>query len=478
MPSRSELKKNLKALRTQLEGRPMDLDARMRIARTHRLLGDSNDAVAHYGAVARYLSLAGHPLQAIAVLRELLQVAPTHEETLLFLAKLYARTRAADVSNRGRVAVPILEGPVDASGAAAAGPALADGLPMTATGIWRAIRPESTNDLAVVKDADDVGAVIDDEDEDGIVDLDDDADIIEDAADVDVDADIDAPAGLAGNKGNGGAALTPFEESVLVAVPLFSSLDADAFLRLGQAMVLHQAKAGDVLFREGDAGDSCVVIARGEARVTRQVDGMTVELAHLQPGDMAGLFALVSAETRQATVTASTAMEVFEIDRLAIEAIMVAHPGARSALTEMVRERLVSNLLLDMPLCAGFTSEEADTFRERLGERDLLDGKELFSPFMDTDGLWLVLGGALHVGEEGKDGELEIHTTLKPGDWVASVAATVGTPTGLTVEADGDTTILVLPHVVLHPLLAQHGVDGLGIAQVLSAGVRAGTLRR
>ena len=35
---------------------------------------DGNDAVAHYGAVARYLSLAGHPLQAIAVLKELLEV--------------------------------------------------------------------------------------------------------------------------------------------------------------------------------------------------------------------------------------------------------------------------------------------------------------------------------------------------------------------------------------------------------------------
>jgi hypothetical protein len=157
MPSRAELKKNLKLLKERLEVRPMDLDARMRIARTYRLLDDATDAVAHYGAVARYLSLAGHPLQAVAVLKELLQVDPRHEETLLFLAKLYARTRAADPTNRGRVAVPILDSG-DTSDAGVH--PLTDGLPMTATGIWRAIRPEATEDLAVIHSADEVGAVV------------------------------------------------------------------------------------------------------------------------------------------------------------------------------------------------------------------------------------------------------------------------------------------------------------------------------
>jgi hypothetical protein len=105
-PTRAQLKKNLKALRARLDERPMDLDARMRMARTHRLLGDDRQAINHYRSVARYLSLSGQPLGAIAVLKELLLVDPGHEETLLFLAKLYARTRSADATNTGRVAVP------------------------------------------------------------------------------------------------------------------------------------------------------------------------------------------------------------------------------------------------------------------------------------------------------------------------------------------------------------------------------------
>lgn len=462
MPSRGELKKNLKALRAVLEARPMDLDARMRIARTHRLLGDAADAVAHYSAVARYLSLAGHPLQAIAVLRELLQVDPQHEETLLFLAKLYARTRAADASNRGRVARPILDGPATTSGPLDVAD---DGIPLTTTGIWRAIRPESTDALAVVKDVEDVGAVIDG-DEDGDV----------------VDADdlvvIDEVRAEDGGGRAAPAALSSFEESVLESVPLFSSLDAAAFLELGQAMVLHRASAGAVLFREGDRGDSCVVIAEGTATVTRDGESGPVEVTTLGAGDVTGLFALVAAETRQATVTALSDMQVFEIDRGAIERIMERHPGARAALAEILRERLTQSLLLDMPVCATLTGEALETFKDRLGERDLHDGDELFSPFADMDGVWIVLAGSLLVGKEDAEGNLDIAASLQPGDWVASTAATVGKPTGFAAEAAGPTSVLVVPHVVLHPLLAIHGVDGLGVSQVLGDTLRSGSFRR
>ena len=108
-PSKSELRKNLKQLKMILLEKPLDLDARVRVARTLRLLGKSRDAIQHYRAVARYLALAGQPLQAIAVLKELLQVDPKHEETLMFLAKIYARTRGSVASNMGRVAVPIAD---------------------------------------------------------------------------------------------------------------------------------------------------------------------------------------------------------------------------------------------------------------------------------------------------------------------------------------------------------------------------------
>ena len=454
MPSKAELKKNLKLLRERLEERPMDLDARMRIARTFRLLNDADDAVAHYGAVARYLSLAGHPLQAIAVLKELLQVNARHDESLLFLAKLYARTRAADSSNRGRVAVPIH----DPSSSPSEGgvEALTEGLPQTATGIWRAIRPEPTSELQIIRDADEVGAEIEpDEVED------DDVSAIEDSQ--------------------------SFEDSVLTRVPLFASLDAQAFLTLGHAMVRQRADAGAVVFSPGDAGDSCLVITKGTARVSRLIDGVEVELDRLHPGDLAGIFALVAADVRQATLTAVTELEYFEIDRLAVSELIQKHPSARAALLGFVRDRLIASLLLDVPLFSSMTLAEQELLPASFNEKELADGDELFNAFHENDGLWMVVDGAAVVGDEGEvEGKLKELAGLRVGDWVACLSGTMQQEAGLTALARGRTVVISLPHKVLAPLFgssfASSGlpqlVAQLGPARALGDTVLIGSLRR
>ena len=461
MPSRGELKRNLKLLKERLELRPMDLDARMRTARTYRLLGDGNDAVAHYGAVARYLSLAGHPQQAVAVLKELLQVDSRHEETLLFLAKLYARTRAADAGHRsGRVAVAIADDPV-VSGDAAVEP-LVEGLPHTATGIWRAIRPAVVDDLSGIKDVDEVGAVIDNDDENS-------NDVEDHAKEID-EADVDALD-------------TSFEAAVLARVPLFSSLDAEAFATLSQSMVLLTAEPDEVLFAEGDPGDSCLVIARGEAVVTRRMqDGVIVERSRLHSGDVAGVFALVQAEVRQATLTAVDNVEYFEVDRAAVETLLEAHPQARAALVGFIRERLIETLFLDVPLCAVLSHAARVELRERLVDKSFEADDEILSAYTDTDGWWIVLDGEVIIGEgsDDDDGEFRVDARLRAGDWFVCAAATVDDIAGVTAQAVGRCVVMSLPHIAVAPLLTSRddALDELGPAQVLTAAVRVGSLRR
>ncbi len=450
MPSKAELKKNLRLLKERLEDRPMDLDARMRIARTYRLLNAGDDAVAHYGAVARYLSLAGHPLQAIAVLKELLQVNSKHEESLLFLAKLYARTRAADVSNRGRVAVPIHDPSPPSPGAVEV---LAEGLPQTVTGIWRAIRPEPTSELQVVREADEVGAEIEPEE-----------------VDDDLISALDDSQSL--------------NDGVLTRVPLFASLDPQAFVSLGHAMMRQRADAGAVVFSRGDAGDSCLVITKGVARVSRLVDGVEVEVDRLRPGDLAGIFALVAAEVRQATLTAETELEYFEIDRLAISSLLQQHPTARAALVGFMRDRLIAALLLEVPLFAALPKADKEQLPASLNERELADGDELFNAFHDSDGLWMVVDGAAVVGDEGEvEGQLKEVAALRVGDWVLSRAGSQHIEAGLTALARGRTVVVSLSPKVLGPLLATSGKDRLGAdkvgaARALNDALLTGSLRR
>jgi hypothetical protein len=465
LPSKSELKKNLKLLKGQLEACPMDLDARMRIARTYRLLDDVDDAVAHYGAVARYLSLAGNPLQAIAVLKELLQIAPKHEETLLFLAKLYARTRAADASNRGRVAVPILDGaaPVVEDGGVTP---LDEGMPQTATGIWRAIRPASTADLTVVREVDDVGAVVD-------------------AGPSEAEP---PPLPLANRVSSSSlsstpeAALTRREEDALNRVPLFASLDAAALETLGHAMVQLRASAGDVLFQEGDPGESCIVVTSGQATSTRTVEDDTgrreVVLRRLGPGDVAGIYALLSAEKRQATLTADTDVEYFEIDSVAVAAVVMKEPSARRALVAVMRDRLLGTLFLDVPLFRGLAPQIRDELAVAFVEREFFAGDDLFADFDDTDGLWIVVAGDVDV-VDGVAGPAAPRRQLRVGGWVACLAGSEGQTAGLTASARTDSVALCLSHKRVQALVGGRGrASSLAPGEALSSTVVVGSLRR
>jgi CRP-like cAMP-binding protein len=448
MPSRAELKKNLRLLQARLEERPMDLDARMRMARTFRLLEAPKEAVAHYGAVARYLSLGGHPLQAIAVLKELLQVDPTHEESLLFLAKLYARTRAADASNRGRVAVPILDG----QGGGQAG----DAPPLSVTGLWRAIRPATTDDLAVVHSADDVGAVVDDE-----------ATAVDDADIAAVDEDL---AGV---------------EAVLAKAPLFAGLDAAAFVALSHAMVLQRVEAGDVVFAAGESGDSCVVIARGEAVVKRgrMVDGRVadVEVDRLGPGDVAGLFALVRTEARQASLVATTALEYFEIDRAAVERLLRTHPSARAALALVLRNRLVATLCAEVPLFARLPEADRQRILDDFAVTLARDAEPLLPADHVDDGFWIVLDGAVVVGDDRADGRVDPSAHLLPGDWLACAAGTARGAAGMSAQAVGPTAVAALTPATMRTLLLRGGADArdaLGVTQECTPTLWMGSLRR
>ncbi|MGP0071873.1 MAG: cyclic nucleotide-binding domain-containing protein, partial [Bryobacteraceae bacterium] len=74
-------------------------------------------------------------------------------------------------------------------------------------------------------------------------------------------------------------------------------------------------EAGDVVFQQGDLGDSVYVIEAGECDVLQQSDGSQKLLATLKAGDYFGEMALLSDQSRNATIRARTAMNVLIIPK-------------------------------------------------------------------------------------------------------------------------------------------------------------------
>jgi MFS family permease len=114
------------------------------------------------------------------------------------------------------------------------------------------------------------------------------------------------------------------------SVEVFSALPMTAVERLATGMTPVAAEAGSVLMREGEPGETFVVVASGELEVT--VDGR--QMGRLGPGTGFGEIALLRRSARTATVTALTGFTGFEVDSDTF-ACAVSGPTA-AAITEQV----------------------------------------------------------------------------------------------------------------------------------------------
>ncbi|HEV2076107.1 MAG TPA: cyclic nucleotide-binding domain-containing protein, partial [Thermoleophilaceae bacterium] len=93
--------------------------------------------------------------------------------------------------------------------------------------------------------------------------------------------------------------------ALLARLDVFSGLSEPELEQLAAVAVPRSYAAGEVVFREGDAGTACHVIQSGSFKATKaHGDGRTIALAELRPGTMFGELALFSGERRSATIEA------------------------------------------------------------------------------------------------------------------------------------------------------------------------------
>jgi small-conductance mechanosensitive channel/CRP-like cAMP-binding protein len=129
-------------------------------------------------------------------------------------------------------------------------------------------------------------------------------------------------------------------ERLLETVQIFATLPADERAHLAAAVRESLYAAGESIVREGDAGTSMFVVARGEMVVT--IDPAAREVARLGPGDFFGEMSLLTGAPRTASVTAVTDAEVLEITADAFRQFVLANPTAVEGIGRAVADRAVA----------------------------------------------------------------------------------------------------------------------------------------
>ena len=64
-------------------------------------------------------------------------------------------------------------------------------------------------------------------------------------------------------------------------------------------------RAGEILMKQGDPGDSAFVVVKGEFEIQKQTGQSLIKIDVRNPGDVVGEMALLSSGQRNATVIAT-----------------------------------------------------------------------------------------------------------------------------------------------------------------------------
>jgi CRP-like cAMP-binding protein len=131
---------------------------------------------------------------------------------------------------------------------------------------------------------------------------------------------------------------------LLSTIPMFRGLPAaDLEAAASRLRVRHYPK-GDVICRQGDPGDSLMIVGSGEATISiaGPDTGKDFVLAVLGPGGAFGELSLLDGEPRSATAAATADSEVYTLSRADFDALLEENPGfgraLNVALARMVRE--------------------------------------------------------------------------------------------------------------------------------------------
>ena len=113
--------------------------------------------------------------------------------------------------------------------------------------------------------------------------------------------------------------------ALLKKIPLFEGLSEDELEEIDKICIRETYNKDTIMFFEGDPGNRCYIILKGEVRISKYIPNIGEEaLAVLKEGDYFGEMALIDNFPRSAHAIANTAIEVLAINKEALDKVLIA----------------------------------------------------------------------------------------------------------------------------------------------------------
>jgi CRP-like cAMP-binding protein len=255
------------------------------------------------------------------------------------------------------------------------------------------------------------------------------------------------------------------EESGLEArgkLPLLSGLSERSVDAIASGMVRKRIGSGEMIVRDGEAGESCFVLAHGEARVLKRDPllprGDLVEVSRLNDGDLFGEVAMLGDRRRHASVQAVSDCDLLEIPRDHLMQVSRRFPEVESFMQQFYRERLIATLVSTASFFRPLDLPQRTSLLSHFRFSHVAPGTRVVGEGERAGGFFLIVLGAVEITKRVSERRQVLLATLGEGTYFGEMSLLRGEVARASVTATGPAELAVLPAKNFYALVANHPV--------------------
>ena len=212
-------------------------------------------------------------------------------------------------------------------------------------------------------------------------------------------------------------------------IPLFSELNEEELRLLLTNVRMKTFPTNGLICREGEDGDSLLVITHGEVAITKRTPrGKEIWIRNLGEGDFFGEFGFFTDQRRHANVTALTESDVLEINRDELNEMIKRHPRIKEVLQSLFRQRVLDLFLACSPLFSKLTLGEREELFKRFRLRKVPEKTILFRGGDPSDSLFMIKSGEVEIYTENRKGKRAVLAALRSGNFFGEIGVLLDRP--------------------------------------------------
>lgn len=254
----------------------------------------------------------------------------------------------------------------------------------------------------------------------------------------------------------------------IAGLEFFQGLDTAVLNELIVGLRQIQLAAGESLFHQGDVGDSMYVLIEGRLAVAiKDTDGTRHIIDELGPGVSVGEMALLTGQTRAATVYATEPSALLQLSRAGFEQLAAQNPTAIMQFAQAILPRLQRTQLVGVlaAIFGNLSKEALHELQAKLEWQHLSTGEILFHQGDLSHALYIVVNGRLRIAAAASENNQRIIDEVSRGGTVGELEVLTGEPRSATAYAIRDTNVVRLPKSSFEHLLERYPQAMMRIAR-------------